>query len=106
MAEFDDSTLKYDIDHGNGQVAKIFDNYDKAFEWYREIISGCDFDEDRNNVIQEVGSTESYVLVPRPVVPCDLMCKTVKDLSTYHNTQTHKHQMLYPTMLTVVVYQS
>ena len=26
MTEFDDSTLKYDIDHGNGQVSKIFDN--------------------------------------------------------------------------------
>ena len=52
-----------------------------------EIVPGCDFDEDRND-LQEVGSTDSYVLVPRPVVPCDHMCKTVKDLSTYHNTQT------------------
>ena len=32
MTEFDDSTLKYDINHGNGQVAKIFDKYNKAFK--------------------------------------------------------------------------
>ena len=41
-----------------------------------------------NDVIQEASSTESYILVPCPVVSCNLMCKTVKDLSTYHNTQT------------------
>ena len=88
MTKFDYASLKYDIDRGNGQVAKIFDNYEEAIGWYREIVPGCDFDEDRNDLIQEVGSTESYVMVPRPVVSCDLMCKTVKDLSTYHNTQT------------------
>ena len=60
MTKFDDATLKYDIDRGNGQVAKIFDNYEEAIGWYREIVEG------RNDLIQEV----------------------VKDLSTYHNTQT------------------
>ena len=64
ITKFDDATLKYDIDRGNGQVAKIFDNYEEAIAWYREIVPGCDFDEDRNDCIQEVGSTESYVMVP------------------------------------------
>ena len=88
MIEFDDSTLKYNIKHENDQVSKIFDKYEEAFKWYREIISGYDFDKDRNNVIQEADSTEICVLVPRPVVSCDLMCRTIKDLLTYHNTQT------------------
>ena len=88
MTKFDDAMLKYDIDCGNGQVAKIFDNYEEAIAWYREIVPGCDFDEGHNDRIQEVGSTESYVMVPRPVVSCNLMCKTAKDLLTYHNTQT------------------
>ena len=60
MTKFDYASLKYDIDRGNGQVAKIFDNYEEAIGWYREIVEG------RNDLIQEV----------------------VKDLSTYHNTQT------------------
>ena len=64
MTKFDDAILQYSIDRGNGQVAKIFDNYEEAIAWYREIVPGCDFDEDRNDCIQEVGSTESYVMVP------------------------------------------
>ena len=88
MTKFDDATLKYIIDHGNGQVAKIFANYKEAFGWYREISPGGDFDEECNDLIQMVGSVKSYDFVPSPVVPCDLMCKMVKDISTYHNTQT------------------
>ena len=88
MTKFDDARLKKNIDCGNGQVAKLFDNYEEAIGWYCKTVPGCDFDEDCNDLIQEVGSTESYVMVPRPVVSCDIMCKTVKNLSTYHNTQT------------------
>ena len=55
---------------------------------YSNNESSMLLDEDRNDRIQEVGSTKSYVMVPRPVVPCDLMCKTDKDLLTYRNTQT------------------
>ena len=64
MTKFDDAILQYGIDRGHGQVAKIFDNYKEAIAWYREIVPGYDFDEDRNDCIQEVGSTENYVMVP------------------------------------------
>ena len=64
MTQFNDAMLKYDIDRGNGQVAKIFDNYEEAIGWYREIVPGCVCYEDHNDLIQEVDSTENYV-IPR-----------------------------------------